>query len=82
LTYRIAPGPPQGFGDSRPRICRTLAPARRDAGSRGAQPMNRETTMNVPEFATVLHAVMRHNMRLHDEGASIKDYLVPMALPP
>ncbi len=22
---------------------------------------------------------MRHNMRLHDEGASIKDYLVPMA---
>jgi hypothetical protein len=35
--------------------------------------------MNIPEFATVLRAVMRHNMRLHDEGASIKDYLVPMA---
>jgi hypothetical protein len=35
--------------------------------------------MNIPEFATVLTAVMRHNMRLHDEGASIKDYLVPMA---
>jgi hypothetical protein len=35
--------------------------------------------MNIPEFATVLTAVMRHNMCLHDEGASIKDYLVPMA---
>ena len=35
--------------------------------------------MNIPEFATVLTAVMRHNMRLHDEGASIKYYLVPMA---
>ena len=35
--------------------------------------------MNIPEFATVLRAVMRHNIRLHDEGASIKDYLVPMA---
>ena len=41
--------------------------------------MNREARMNIPEFATVLRAVMRHNMRLHDEGASIKDYLVPMA---
>ena len=41
--------------------------------------MKREAPMNIPEFATVLTAVMRHNMRLHDEGASIKDYLVPMA---
>jgi hypothetical protein len=41
--------------------------------------MNREAPMNIPEFATVLTAVMRHNMRLHDEGASLKDYLVPMA---
>ena len=35
--------------------------------------------MNIPEFATVLTAVMQHNTRLHNEGASIKDYLVPMA---
>ena len=41
--------------------------------------MKREAPMNIPEFAAVLTAVMRHNMRLHDEGASIKDYLVPMA---
>jgi hypothetical protein len=41
--------------------------------------MKREAPMNIPEFATVLTAVMRHNMRLHDEGASMKDYLVPMA---
>ena len=41
--------------------------------------MNREASMNIPEFATVLRAVMRHNMRLHDEGAPMKDYLVPMA---
>lgn len=41
--------------------------------------MKREAPMNILEFATVLTAVMRHNMRLHDEGASIKDYLVPMA---
>ena len=41
--------------------------------------MKREAPMNIPEFATVLTAVMRHNMRLHDEGVSIKDYLVPMA---
>ena len=27
--------------------------------------------MNIPEFATVLTTVMRHNMRLHDEGASL-----------
>ena len=41
--------------------------------------MKREAPMNIPEFATVLTAVMCHNMHLHDEGASIKDFLVPMA---
>ena len=35
--------------------------------------MKGEAPMNIPEFATVLTAVMRHNMRLHDEDASIKD---------
>jgi hypothetical protein len=79
LIYRIAAGPPQGFGAPRPRLCHALAPAGRDAGSGGVQPMKREAPMNIPEFATVLTAVMRHNMRLHDEGASLKDYLVPMA---
>ena len=29
--------------------------------------------MNIPKFATVLTTVMHHNMRLHDEGASLKD---------
>jgi hypothetical protein len=79
LIYRITAGPPQGFGASRPRLCRALDPAGRDAGSGGVQPKYRKARMNIPEFATVLRAVMRHNMRLHDEGASIKDYLVPMA---
>ena len=35
--------------------------------------------MNIPEFATVLTAVMRQNLALCDAGASLKDYLVPMA---
>ena len=35
--------------------------------------------MNIPEFATVLTATMRHNLKLHDAGAPLKDYLVPMA---
>jgi hypothetical protein len=42
-------------------------------------PMNREAAMNIPEFATVLTAIICHNVRLHAEGASVKDYLVPMA---
>lgn len=65
LIYRIAAGPPQGFGASRPRLCRALAPTGRDAGSGGVQPMNREARMNILEFATVLTAVMRHNIRRH-----------------
>ncbi len=32
-----------------------------------------------PEFATVLTAIIQHNSKLHEEGASPKDYLVPMA---
>jgi hypothetical protein len=35
--------------------------------------------MNIPEFATVLTAVIQHNFRLCNEGAASKDYLVPMA---
>ena len=35
--------------------------------------------MNIPEFANVLTAVLRHNRRLYDDGALVKDYLVPMA---
>ena len=35
--------------------------------------------MNIPDFAAVLTAMMRHNTRLRDAGASLKDYLVPMA---
>ena len=35
--------------------------------------------MNIPEFAAVLTAVIRHNSKLHEDGTSLKDYLVPMA---
>jgi len=35
--------------------------------------------MNIPEFATVLSAVIRHNLQLHADGAPLKEYLVPMA---
>ncbi|HEV7984055.1 MAG TPA: hypothetical protein VGP86_14265, partial [Xanthobacteraceae bacterium] len=79
MIYRITVVPPQGAGAARPRLRRALAPGGRDAGSGGVQPKKREAPMNIPEFATVLTAVMHHNMRLHDEGASMKDYLVPMA---
>jgi len=35
--------------------------------------------MNIHDFATVLKAIVRHNLLLHQEGAAVKDYLVPMA---
>src|SRR5580658_634656 len=35
--------------------------------------------MNIPEFATVLTAILRHNRHLNEAGAPLKDYLVPMA---
>jgi hypothetical protein len=35
--------------------------------------------MNIPEFATVLTAILTHNQNLHRAGAPLKDYLVPMA---
>src|SRR6266851_9076032 len=35
--------------------------------------------MNIPDFATVLAAIIRHNQKLLDAGLAIKDYLVPMA---
>jgi hypothetical protein len=35
--------------------------------------------MNIPELATVLTAVIQHDFRLCDEGATSKDYLVPKA---
>jgi hypothetical protein len=35
--------------------------------------------MNIPEFATVLTAIIRHNLQLYGDSAPLKDYLVPMA---
>lgn len=34
--------------------------------------------MNIPECARVLTAVIRYDLRLHADGAPLKDYLVPM----
>jgi hypothetical protein len=35
--------------------------------------------MNILGFQTVLRATLQYNTALHDAGASVKDYLVPMA---
>ena len=35
--------------------------------------------MNIPDFITVLEAILHHNLRLREAGAPVKDYLIPMA---
>jgi hypothetical protein len=70
----VAHALPRAVAGARP------CPIHRDAAAVGVFTAGKgKHPMNIPEFATVLTAVMRHNLRLYEEGASLKDYLVPMA---
>ena len=35
--------------------------------------------MNIPDFGTVLRGIIQHNRDLRADGASVEQYLIPMA---